>query len=458
MPQDILIVDDEKDICEMVSDVLVDAGYTTRFTGDSEKALEEIKRKAPYALVVDICMEKSKIDGLALLEIVKKHYPSIPVIIISGHGTISTAVQALKIGAADYIEKPFTHEKIRSVVSAVLQRSPAVQEELVELTGSSGVMKKLRSEIGKLSKQDSRILIEGPPAVGKEKVARWIHQNSKRRAGAFIVVNPHIFMDLKEGEKKLFGSIRKNIGISLNEECLLEKAHKGTIFLKEISAFPIEIQQRLLQLVQDKICILNGNSLDIRIISSTSQSLDYRVKIGKLKPDLLYRLNVATLKIPALREHREDIAALSELFIRKISEERLIPVKPLQYEAMAIIQGYFWPGNIKELYEVLERAALLAEARISQYLSESKNIKSKNDLNSCITIQDLPVEIFNNMATFGSIPNQIAEMPLKEAREEFEKIYLKSQLMRFSNNISKTAEFVKMERSALYRKLKILRL
>ncbi|AGA64284.1 putative two component response regulator nitrogen assimilation regulatory protein [Liberibacter crescens BT-1] len=451
MKADILIVDDEKDIREMVSGILVDEGYTTRTAHDSNTALMEISNHVPQLVLLDIWIEGSSMDGMSLLDEIKNHYPDIPVVMISGHGNIETAVSAIKRGAFDYIEKPFETDRLLVSVHRALENSSLKREVCQlrrqigeeELIGSSVAVSQLRQTIDRVAPTNSRVMIFGPSGSGKELVARLIHKKSARRSGSFIVLSAanitSEFMEIA-----LFGiegsSERpRKIG-------LLEEAHQGTLYIDEIADMPRETQNKILRvLVEQQFERVGGVKrvkVDVRIISSTAVNLENRISEGLFREDLYYRLAVVPIRVPALIERREDIPILTENIIKKICQQIGIRSRYINDDAMAILQAYEWPGNIRELRNNLERIIILTNREESE---------------SEITADMLPADLSEFLPKISIDNNyRIMALPLREAREMFEKNYLIAQINRFGRNISRTAEFVGMERSALHRKLKSL--
>ncbi len=451
MALDILIVDDEADIRDLIAGVLEDEGYQTRTAGDSDSALAAMSERWPSLLILDIWLQGSRLDGLEVLEEVKQRNPSLPVIIISGHGNIETAVAAIKRGAYDFIEKPFKADQLILTVQRAteIERLKRENEELKEragidadLTGASSALNTVRSTLKRVAATGSRVLIEGPPGCGKEVAARLLHQWSTRSDGAFVVVaaarlHPDRF------EEELFGSEDEGNPIRIG---LFEQAHGGTLFLDEVADMPLTTQAKILRVLTEQVFERVGGSrkvkVDVRVVSATSRDLAQEIAQGKFREDLFYRLNVVPIRLPSLHERREDIRDLADFFLTKLSAERRISTPVISDDAMAALQTYDWPGNIRQLRNVIERTLILAPSdRIGR-----------------IEADMLPAEIMAESAKL--IPNQAARSimgtTLREARASFEREYLRAQISRFSGNISRTAVFIGMERSALHRKLKAL--
>jgi two-component system nitrogen regulation response regulator NtrX len=448
---DILIVDDEADIRELVAGVLEDEGYETRTAGDSDSALAAISERLPSLVVLDIWLQGSRLDGIELLEDLKQRHPGLPVVMISGHGNIETAVAAIKRGAYDFIEKPFQADQLLLVVQRATEneRLRRENEELrfragieTELTGSSTVLNNVRATLKRVAATGSRVLIDGPPGSGKEVAARLLHQWSSRASGPFVVVaaarlHPDRF------EEELFGSEADSEPIRVG---LFEQAHGGTLFLDEVGDMPLPTQAKILRVLTEQMFQRVGGvrsvRVDVRVVSATARDLATEIANGRFREDLFYRLSVVPVRLPSLQERREDIAELAEHFLAKLAAERRIATPRVSDDAMAALQAYDWPGNIRQLRNVIERTLILAPP----------------DRAGRVDADMLPPEITAEPAKL--IPNEavrsIMGTPLREARESFEREYLRVQIRRFSGNISKTALFIGMERSALHRKLKAL--
>ena len=447
---DILIVDDEKDIRELISEILNDEGFSTRLSSNSAECLNQVSSAPPSLLILDIWLKDSNMDGIDILKKVKVDYPQVPVVIISGHGNIEIAVSAIKQGAYDFIEKPFNIEQLLVVVRRAMETSSLRQEnkELkqkdifeYELKGESVIFRNLVSNLEKVSKANSRVLISGSSGSGKEISARYIHDNSKHAAGNFVLVNCSTANEV-ELEKTLFGFETSD---GSKEIGALEKANGGTIYLDEVAEMPLNLQGKLLKfLVEKTINRLGSNNqldVDVRVISSTNTDLTEKIKTKKFREDLFHRLNVVPIKTPSLSERIDDIPILAEYFVEQLSSSDGLAYREFTSEAMSFLQGMNWPGNIRQLRNLIERVLILGNPseKISSgelVLTEPKAKESGEKINI--------------------ISSELASMTLREAREIFERDYLILQINRFGGNISKTAAFVEMERSALHRKLKSL--
>jgi two-component system nitrogen regulation response regulator NtrX len=453
MASEILIVDDEGDICELVAGILQDEGYSTRTARDSDSALTAIKSRRPNLLFLDIWLQGSRLDGLQLLEAAKEEYPELPVVMISGHGNIETAVAAIKRGAYDFIEKPFKADRLLLVADRALETSRLKREvrELKQmaphasaLVGRSSAMNQLRQTIEKVAPTNSRILVIGPSGAGKELAARTLHGLSARAEGPFVVINAAA-MTPEKMEDELFGIDLSN-GTQSRKIGALEEAHGGTLFIDEIADMPRETQNKILRVLVDQTFQrVGGNakvSVDVRIISSTGKNLEAEVAAGKFREDLYHRLSVVPIRVPPLAERREDIPGLVEYFMEQISLATGLPQRMIGEDAMAVLQSHDWPGNVRQLRNNVERLMILAGGDPAAVISASM---LPQDVGSMIP----------NMPN-GNGGEQLMGLPLREAREMFEREYLVAQISRFGGNISRTAEFVGMERSALHRKLKAL--
>jgi two-component system nitrogen regulation response regulator NtrX len=450
MALEVLVVDDEADIRELVSGVLEDEGYAVRTAADSSAALEAIDDRRPSMVLLDVWLQGSRLDGLQLLQEVKRRDPSLPVLLISGHGNLDTAVAAVREGAVDFIEKPFEAERLvylvgRATETERLRRENADLRQQVgqddQLNGSSVAINTVRATLKRVAPTGSRVLITGPAGVGKEIAARMIHMWSPRARAPFIVLSAAM-MSPDRVEEELFGS--ETDGVS--RPGLLEQAHGGTLFLDEIADMPATTQAKILRVLTDQSYHRVGGTrpvkVDVRVLSATSRNLADEIAAGRFREELYYRLNVVPVRLPALRERREDIPELVNHFLARFAAERRIPTPSLSDEAMAALQAHDWPGNVRQLRNIIERTIILAPG----------------DRVACIDVDLLPGEILENQGTVGvsSATMTIMGSPLREARESFEREYLKIQIRRFSGNISRTASFIGMERSALHRKLKAL--
>ncbi|MBP0615192.1 sigma-54-dependent transcriptional regulator [Jiella mangrovi] len=452
MASDILIVDDEADIRELVAGLLEDEGHETRTAGNSDAALQAITDRVPRLVFLDIWLQGSRLDGLDLLDAIKAQHPEVPVVMISGHGNIETAVSAIRRGAYDYIEKPFKADRLVLIAERALETSKLKREVLelkrrstdfAELIGKSQPMNQLRSVIERVSPTNSRVMILGASGSGKEMVARAIHAASPRASGPFVALNAAAITPDRM-ELELFGNetppgTERKIGA-------LEEAHRGVLYLDEVADMPRETQNRILRVLTEQTFERVGGSkrvkVDVRIISSTSQNLDSLIAEGLFREDLYHRLAVVPIQVPPLADRRQDVPMLIEAFMNQISEQTGIKTKRISDEAMAVLQASEWPGNVRQLRNNVERLMILSR---------------DTDADHPITADMLPNEVGDMLPRTPSQANgQILALPLRDAREVFEKEYLVAQINRFGGNISRTAEFVGMERSALHRKLKSL--
>ncbi|MGA2124655.1 MAG: sigma-54 dependent transcriptional regulator [Xanthobacteraceae bacterium] len=453
MAADILIVDDEADIRELVAGILQDEGFDARTARNSDEALAAVSARRPSLLFLDIWLQGSKLDGLQLLDVVKVDHPDLPVVMISGHGNIETAVSAIKLGAYDFIEKPFKADRLVLVANRALETMRLRREvkELQQLSqrptslvGDSTSMQQLRQTIEKVAPTNSRILIVGPSGSGKELTARAIHSMSGRASGPFVVINAAAMMP-ERMENELFGAEASN-GTESRKVGALEEAHGGTLFIDEIADMPRETQSKILRVLVDQTFQrVNGTvrvTVDVRIVSSTGRDLETEVAAGKFREDLYHRLSVVPIRVPPLSERREDVPQLIEHFIDQISTATGLPRRKVGVDAIAVLQSHDWPGNVRQLRNNVERLMILAGG----------------DPDAVISASMLPQDVGSmvpNMPNGGG-GEQLMGLALREAREVFEREYLLAQIRRFGGNISRTAEFVGMERSALHRKLKVL--
>ncbi|MGA2057198.1 MAG: sigma-54 dependent transcriptional regulator [Bradyrhizobium sp.] len=452
MASDILIVDDEADIRDLVAGILDDEGFTTRTARDSDSALAEIANRRPSLVFLDIWLQGSKLDGLQLLEHIKRDHADLPVVMISGHGNIETAVAAIKRGAYDFIEKPFKSDRLILVATRALETSRLKREvkELKQLapaasimTGRSACMNQLRQTIERAAKANSRILIVGPSGAGKELAARTLHNSSSRADGPFVVINAAAITP-ERMEIELFG-VEPN-GEHSRKTGALEEAHGGTLFVDEIGDMPRETQNKILRVLVEQTFQRQGGtakvSVDVRIISSTARNLEEEIAAGHFREDLYHRLSVVPIRVPPLSERREDIPELIDYFMDQISAATGLPKRQIGQDAMAVLQSHVWPGNVRQLRNNVERVMILAGGGPEVI----------------ITADMLPQDVGSMVPAMPTSNNgeHIMGLPLREAREVFERDYLMAQISRFSGNISRTAEFVGMERSALHRKLKAL--
>lgn len=448
---DILVIDDEADIRELVAGILQDSGYQARLARDSTEALDAMRRRRPSLAILDIWLQGSEIDGLDLLEMLKGIDPDMPVVVISGHGTIETAISAIRRGAYEFIEKPFTAERILLVVSRALENARLKRENAAlkarsttsaELIGSSTIMSQLRGAVERIAQTNSRVLVSGPAGSGKELVARLLHERSSRGAAPFVAINaasiaPERMESEIFGEEGPDGRPRK-IGV-------FEQAHTGTLLFDEVGDMPVETQSKILRvLVEQRFRRLGGSTdvqVNVRVVSATSRDLRADIERGRFREDLFHRLNVVPLRVPGLAERREDIPELVDYFVHRLSEISGLSMRQIGDDALAALQAADWPGNVRQLRNIVERILILANG----------------DPTTPVTIDALPPEAWPNA---GFSQNQglqeVIGLPLRDARERFEREYLNVQITRFGGNISRTAAFIGMERSALHRKMKSL--
>ncbi|KAA9009164.1 nitrogen assimilation response regulator NtrX [Histidinibacterium aquaticum] len=446
---DILITDDERDIRELISEILHDEGYTTRLAGTSEQCMAELGKAPPALMILDIWLKDSGMDGIEILKSVKREHPDIPVVIISGHGNIETAVAAIKLGAYDFIEKPFNIDQLLVVIRRAMETSRLRRENFelkrgeqgaTELLGESGSFRSLKSQLDKVTRSNGRVMLTGPAGAGKEVAARYIHAKSSRGQAPFVCVNS-ASVEPERMEEVLFGRESPERGV---ERGLLEEANGGVIYFDEVADMPLGTQSKILRvLVEQRFQRVNGHEkveVDIRVISSTNKDLQREIQEGRFRQELFHRLNVVPISVPSLEDRREDIPLLAEHFIEMFNRTQGLPLRPLAEDARALLQTMTWPGNVRQLRNVIERVLILGEG------------------NGEITARDLP-STDERTATDEDrvvLSGGLATLPLREARELFEREYLLTQINRFGGNISRTAAFVGMERSALHRKLKSL--
>jgi len=450
MALEVLVVDDEEDIRDLVSGVLEDEGYSVRTAADSTSALDAIKDRRPSLVLLDVWLQGSRLDGIQLLQHIKRQDSTLPVLMISGHGNLDTAVAAVREGAVDFIEKPFEAGYLLHLVSRATEtdrlrreneslRQHVVHDEM--LSGTSVSINTVRATLKRVAPTGSRVLLTGPAGVGKEVAARTIHQWSSRANGPFIVVSAAM-MTPERVEEELFG-VDSEDG---SHPGLLEQAHGGTLFLDEIADMPPTTQAKILRVLTDQSYHRVGGQrpvkVDVRVLSATSRDLAQEIAAGNFREDLFYRLNVVPVRLPPLSERREDIPELANHFIARFAAERRIPTPLLSDEAIAALQAHDWPGNVRQLRNIIERTVILAPCERVERIEADM----------------LPSEILESKGPSGLSSQAMTIMgsPLREARESFEREYLRIQIRRFSGNISRTASFIGMERSALHRKLKAL--
>ena len=445
---DILIVDDERDIRELISDILKDEGYSTRLASNSDEAMEEVTSDQPALMILDIWLKDSNMDGIDILKTVKRDYPNVPIVIISGHGNIEIAVAAIKQGAYDFIEKPFNIDQLMVVVRRAMETSRLRREnsELKqqdgkpsEMIGDSAAFRTMLGNLDKVTKSNGRVMLSGPSGSGKELAARFIHQNSLRASAPFVTVNC-AGVEPDRVEEVLFGRESLERGV---EAGLLEQANGGSVYFDEVADMPLGTQTKILRVLVDQSFTRVGGSekikVDLRVISSTSKDLAEEIEAERFREELYHRLNVVPIAVPSLSERREDIPVLAEYFINGFNESQGLPQRELSDDAVALMQTMSWPGNIRQLKNLIERVLILGD--------ETGPIEARE-----LPGDEGPAQEEGRVVLSGAL----ATMPLREAREAFEREYLLTQINRFGGNISRTASFVGMERSALHRKLKSL--
>ena len=446
---DILIIDDERDIRELVSDILKDEGYTTRLAGNSTDCMAEIAKEQPALMILDIWLKDSDMDGIDILKTVKRDHPEIPIVIISGHGNIEIAVAAIKQGAYDFIEKPFNIDQLMVVIGRAMETSRLRRENVElkrggggpgEMLGSSAAFKTLKSNLDKVTKSNGRIMLTGPAGAGKEIAARYIHAGSPRAEAPFVSVNS-ASIEPERMEEVLFGFESPERGI---EKGLLEEANGGVLYFDEVADMPLGTQSKILRVLTEQQFTRVGGTrkvrVDIRVISSTNRDLAALIAAGDFRQELYHRLNVVPIQVPSLEERREDIPELAAHFIEGFNLTQGLPLRVLSEEAEAMLQTMLWPGNVRQLKNVIERVLILGDGTGP---IEAKELPGNE---AAAEAEDGRVVLAGSLAT----------LPLREARELFEREYLLTQINRFGGNISRTATFVGMERSALHRKLKSL--
>ncbi len=444
---DILIVDDERDIRELISDILIDEGFTTRLASNSDECMNEINQAPPALMILDIWLKDSRMDGIDILSTVKRDNPDIPIVIISGHGNIEIAVAAIKQGAYDFIEKPFNIDQLLVVINRAMEASKLRRENMelrrkdvtnADMIGSSSSFKLLKGQLEKVTRSNGRVMLTGPSGCGKEVAARFIHEQSNRSTAPFISVNC-ASIEPERMEEVLFG---REGGERAVEPGLLEQAHGGIIYFDEVGDMPLGTQSKILRVLVDQQFQRVGGGdqvrVDVRVLSSTSKDLPSMIDAGDFREELFHRLNVVPVQVPSLEERREDIPELAQHFIAEFNKSQGLPLRELGQEAVALLQTMNWPGNVRQLKNMMEQLLILGE--------ESSEISAA----------ELPAQKGQDSGEEVTLSAAVASLPLREAREVFEREYLLSQINRFGGNISRTATFVGMERSALHRKLKTL--
>jgi two-component system nitrogen regulation response regulator NtrX len=447
---EILIIDDEEDIRDLIAGILKDEGYETRVAGDGEAALAAVRQRRPQLVILDIWLQGSRLDGIQVLDVLKREHAELPVVMISGHGTVETAVASIKKGAYDFIEKPFKADRLIHVAGRALEAARLKREvqelrlkagDESELVGQSSAISQLRQLVEKIAPTGSRVLIAGPAGSGKEVVARLIHARSRRAGNAFVAINCAT-MDPDRLEAELFGV---EGGDGPRKIGLFELAHNGTLYLDEVADMPLETQGKILRVLVDQTFTRIGGTqrvqVDARVVSSTTADLRLEISEGKFREDLYHRLNVVPVRVPSLAERRDDIPMLVSHFMKRLSATSGLAMREIGDDAMAVLQAHNWPGNIRQLRNIVERLLILATDDAAQAISA--------DL--------LPSDLGASAPWGGQGRGDLViSMPLREAREIFERDYLMAQINRFGGNISRTAAFIGMERSALHRKLKSL--
>src|SRR5216683_1045427 len=441
MGHDILIVDDERDICTLIAGILEDEGNTARRAHNSTEAIDAVRQRRPALVILDVWLQGSELDGLQLLDIIRREEPPVPVVMISGHGTIDTAVSAIKTGAYDFIEKPFKADRLLLVVDRAIEADKLRRENAslrrraggeVTFVGSSSAAAGVRAQIERVAPTGSRVLIAGASGAGKETVARLIHQGSKRTDGPFVVVNCSA-LPAERLEIELFGTDEEGAGDALRVSGAFEMSHSGTLLLKEVADLPLPLQSRLARVLQEQAFTRGGGTtkveVDVRVLASTGRALQDEIASGVFREELFHRLNVVALRVPPLSERREDIRELANDLLSRVADATGLPSRTIGEDTLAALQGHDWPGNVRQLRNVIERLLILAPAGGAPIRADVLRWEKGGE---------------------------IMQLPLRDAREVFEREYLLAQVTRFGGNISRTATFVGMERSALHRKLKSL--
>ncbi|HEY8613761.1 MAG TPA: sigma-54 dependent transcriptional regulator [Roseomonas sp.] len=455
MAHDILIVDDEPDIRALIDGILGDEGYEVRQAANSDQALAAFRQKRPNLVILDIWLQNSRLDGLGILEALHREEPRVPVVMISGHGTIETAVQAIQQGAYDFIEKPFKSDRLLLIVARALEAARLKREnsELrlrsgseTELVGTSSLIAGIRSAIEKVAPTGSRVLLTGPAGSGKEVAARMIHARSRRADEPFVALNCAT-LNPARFEEELFGVEGGPDPVTQpRRQGVLERAHGGTLLLDEVADMPLETQGKIVRALQEQGFERIGGAtrvkVDVRVTATTNRDLSAEIAAGRFREDLYYRLAVVPIRMPSLRERREDVPALARHFMAKSAENSGVPPREISEDAMAAMQAYDWPGNVRQLRNLVDWLLIMAPGGPADPIRPEM----------------LPPEVGSAAPAMLKLDrsSEIMTLPLRDARELFERQYLEAQLLRFGGNISRTANFVGMERSALHRKLKFL--
>ena len=455
MAHEILVVDDEPDIRMLVDGILSDEGYTVRQAGDSDSAIAAFRVRRPSLVVLDVWLQGSRLDGLGILKSIHTEEPHVPVVMISGHGTIETAVAAIQQGAYDFIEKPFKSDRLLLVARRALEAARLSRENAElrlragvesELMGDSPAIAQLRSQIERVSPTGSRVLINGPAGSGKEVAARMVHARSRRADGPFVALNCATLAPARF-EEELFGVEAGQDALAVPRRAgVLERAHTGTLLLDEVSDMPLETQGKIVRALQDQTFERLGGStrvkVDVRVLATTNRDLQGEISNGRFREDLYYRLAVVPVRMPSLKERREDVPELARHFLERSAESSGIPGRTLSADALTALQAYEWPGNVRQLRNLMDWLLIMAPGGAADP----------------IRAEMLPPEIGQGAPALMNFDSgaDIMALPLREARDLFETQYLQAQLLRFGGNISRTAQFVGMERSALHRKLKQL--
>ena len=453
MGHDILIVDDERDICTLIAGILEDEGHTARRAHNSTEAMDAVRQRRPALVILDVWLQGSELDGLQLLEVIHREDPPIPVVMISGHGTIDTAVSAIKNGAYDFIEKPFKADRLLLVVDRAVEADRLKRENAtlrrraggeVAFVGSSNAAASVCAQIEKVAPTGSRVLISGPSGSGKETVARLTHQGSKRAAGPFVIVNCST-LPAERLDIELFGTDGETEADALRVSGAFELAHGGTLVLKEVGDLPLPLQGRLARVLHEQSYMRDAGKtrveVDVRVLATTARNLTEEIAAGQFREELYHRLNVVSLRIPPLSERREDIPELAADLLRRVADATGLASRTIGEDTLAALRGHDWPGNVRQLRNVIERLLILAPADGGPIRADVLPSDVSEDAPSVLRWEK---------------GGEIMQLPLRDAREVFEREYLLAHVTRFGGNISRTATVVGMERSALHRKLKSL--